>query len=70
MTTTTFDAIRVEHIPEDLRDRRAWVTWRSERQGEGGRLVKPPYDPRTGRMASCSNRATWVSFEEALVALE
>ncbi len=68
MTTTTSDQVRVENIPQVLRDCRGWVTWRAERQG--GRTVKPPYDPRTGRMASCSNRATWASFEEALVALE
>ncbi len=63
MTTAAIDVV---DIPQDLKDRRFWVTWRAERQGD--RTVKPPYNPRTGRMASCGNPATWGSFEEALAA--
>ena len=62
------DGVELENIPQDLRDRPAWVTWRAEHQGK--RMVKPPYDPRTGRMASCSDPATWASFAEALAAVE
>ena len=68
MTTATIDAINAEGIPQGLRDRPSWVTWRSERRGDG--TVKPPYSPRTGQKASCSSPATWASFEEALAALE
>ena len=68
MTTANIDVVEIENIPQVLRDRRAWVTWRAE--GQGGRMVKPPYDPRTGRMASCSDPATWTSFEKALTAVE
>ena len=68
MTTATIARVDIESIPRVLRDRPSWVTWRAERQG--GRMVKPPYSPRTGHRASCSNPATWASFEEALAALE
>ena len=68
MTTATVDLIEAENIPQVLRDRSAWVSWRPERRDE--RMVKPPYDPRTGRMASCSDRATWTTFEQALAAVE
>ena len=68
MTTATIDGIDIENIPQALRDRRAWVTWRAE--GQEGRPVKPPYSPRTGWRASCDDPATWASFDEALAALE
>ena len=67
MKTTTIDAINAEGIPEALRDQRSWVVWRTERQK--GRAVKPPFTPRTGRKASCSDPSTWGTFDEALVAL-
>ena len=67
MSVVVANAIRVETIPKDLRARRSWVTWRSIE--EGGRTVKPPFNPCDGRMASCSNPATWASFDEALAAL-
>ena len=66
MTVVATNAIRVENIPPELRARRAWVTWRYQRQGD--RSVKPPYDPRTGHRASCSDPDTWGSVEEALAA--
>ena len=62
------DVVEIENIPQVLRGRRAWVTWRAE--GQGDRNKKPPYDPRTGRLASCSDPATWASFAEALTAVE
>ena len=60
--------INIENTPQELRDRPSWVTWRS--MEEGGRMVKPPFNPRTGRKASCSDPSTWATFEEALVALQ
>ena len=68
MSVDDGDAIRVEVIPGELRDQRSWVNWRSIE--EGGRTVKPPFNPRTGRRASCSDPATWGSFEEAIAAYQ
>ncbi len=67
MVAVVTDAIRVENIPQELRDQPCWVVWRTEHQG--GRMVKPPYDPSTGRKASCSDPSTWGSFDEARRAL-
>ncbi len=68
MKTTTIDTIRIESIPLELRDQRSWVTWRLEHQG--GRTMKPPFDPRTGHRASCSDPSTWGSFGETLAAYQ
>ena len=68
MKTTTMDTIRIENIPQELRDRKAWVTWRVEHQG--GRTVKPPFNPRTSRKAKSNDPSTWGSFDEALGAYE
>ena len=48
MSVVETDAIRVEMIPGELRDRQCWVVWRSIE--EGGRIVKPPFDPHTGEL--------------------
>ena len=66
MSGVMSNAICVKNIPQELREHGAWVVWRVERQA--GRLVKPPYDPRTGHRASCSDPDTWGSVEEALAA--
>ena len=68
MSIVVANTIRVETVPHALRERPSWVVWRLERQDE--RSVKPPYNPRTGQKASCSARATWGTFDEALGALE
>jgi primase-polymerase (primpol)-like protein len=70
MRTTAIDVVEidVDKIPRDLRNRRAWINWRKERQGK--RVAKPPYDPQSGRLASSSNPTTWASFDEALAAFE
>lgn len=68
MKTTTIDMISIENIPQELRDRRSWVTWRSEDQG--GRTVKPPFNPRTSRKAKSNDPTTWGSFDEATTAYE
>ena len=64
MTVVATDAIRVENIPAELRARQAWVAYRKE----GPKKV--PYNSRTGRRASCSDRATWGSYEEAIAAYQ
>ena len=34
MKTTTIDTINIENIPQELRDERSWVTWRSVEEGD------------------------------------
>jgi putative DNA primase/helicase len=60
-------------IPQELRTRAAWVTWRYEKEGkpvskdtEGA--TKIPYNARTGHKASSTNPNTWTSFADALKA--
>jgi putative DNA primase/helicase len=51
------------HIPEEIRRRRAWCTFKLELVA--GRRTKVPYDPRTGRRARSNDPKTWGTFEEA-----
>lgn len=45
-----------------------WVVWRYEvRKGE---RTKPPYNPKTGRLASSTDSTTWTSYEDAIKAYE
>ena len=64
MSAVANDAIRVENIPSELLDRRAWVAYRRE----GPKKV--PYNPRTGHKASCSDSSTWGTLEEAIAAYQ
>lgn len=50
-----------EQIPVAMRKYRQFICWRLE--GGGSKI---PYNPLTGKLASVSNSATWVSFEEAV----
>jgi putative DNA primase/helicase len=50
-------------IPEEIRRRRAWCTFRFELVD--GRRTKVPYNPRTGRRAKSNDPKTWGTFEEA-----
>ena len=54
-------------IPAELIWRKQWVVWRWEKRN--GKLTKPPYQPN-GSPAKSNDRATWVSFEEAIAAFE
>jgi hypothetical protein len=47
-------------MPPELRNRDAWLVWRSR---------KVPINPRTGQPASPTDSSTWGSFDEALAAL-
>ena len=67
MTVVSTNAIRVENISEELRDQPCWVVWRFEQ--ESGRVVKPPFNPRTGQKAQSDDPSTWGSFDEACQAL-
>ena len=49
-----------EQIPVAMRKYRQFICWRLE----GGSKI--PYNPLTDKLASVSNSATWVSFEEAV----
>jgi putative DNA primase/helicase len=60
--------IIIENIPEELKARRQWVAWKLEHRGS--ELTKVPYDPRSGRRARSNDLMTWVTFEEALAAVE
>lgn len=51
--------------PAELAQRAQWVAWKlTPREGEP-KPTKVPYDARTGRLASTTDRSTWASFEEA-----
>lgn len=50
-------------VPADLIAHRQWVGWR--RQVRGGKQTKPPYNARTGKLASTTDPKTWSTFEEA-----
>ena len=67
-TTATSEALAsrlAAAVPAELRQRAAWVLWRSEERG--GKETKVPYrasDPRRG--ASSTDPATWATVDEAL----
>jgi hypothetical protein len=51
----------LRHIPQ-------WVAW--DYCPKDGKWTKPPFNPRTGRHASVSDRATWGTFDAALAGME
>lgn len=52
-------------IPAEMRVLRQWVCWRHEHRN-GTKPTKIPYNPITAKIASVSDRSTWVDFTEAL----
>jgi len=60
--------VRADNIPNELKRRPQWVAWRLENQND--RLVKVPYSPRTGRLASTTDLLTWGTFDDALAVLD
>ena len=53
-----------------LRARKQWVAWdflwrENPRSPQGGDWTKPPFNPKTGTLASHSNPATWGTYDEA-----
>jgi putative DNA primase/helicase len=60
--------VRFEHIPDALQQYPQWVVWKYARVD--GDVKKPPYSPRTGRLASVRDFSTWGSFQEARSAYE
>jgi putative DNA primase/helicase len=59
--------VRREHIPLELKAKRAWACWRYEQNGRS--WSKPPFNPTTGERAEASISTTWVDFETAYEAL-
>jgi hypothetical protein len=51
-------------IPTELTSRPQWVVWRWEERD--GKPDKPPYNPKTGKLASSTNPTTWTTFEQAM----
>jgi primase-polymerase (primpol)-like protein len=56
----------VEAIPESLRPRRQWVTWRFEERAGDPKLTKVPYNARTGGYAKTTEPSTWSLLNEVL----
>jgi primase-polymerase (primpol)-like protein len=63
MLKETTPAIIAENIPEELRERPQWVTWRYEERD--GKPTKVPYTPHTSFRASAVDSTTWRPFFEA-----
>jgi putative DNA primase/helicase len=51
--------------PAELASRPQWVAWKLQARPGEPKPTKLPYDARTGRLASTTDRATWATFEEA-----
>jgi putative DNA primase/helicase len=66
--TTAISPVLADNIPEDLKRRPQWVTWRLEERNE--KLTKVPFTPGTARRASSTDLMSWRPFEEALAAFE
>lgn len=58
------DRPTVLNIPDELRVRPQWVTWKYENG------TKVPYDAKTGRKASSTDPATWATYEAATAAVK
>src|SRR5436190_11330017 len=65
-------AVKPAGIPEDLKERPCWLTWRYVYMPERGKKPwqKPPMNHRTGAAASTTDPKTWSSFDTALAAYE
>lgn len=50
-------------IPKVLREYCQWVVWKYTEKN--GRMVKMPYDPKSGKAAKVNNPLTWASYSEA-----
>lgn len=57
-------------VPQELRERQQWICWRRGESKDDGRFEKEPIDPRTGRMRGATDQQMWVSFDEAVAAVE
>lgn len=66
--------LKLDSIPEELKSSRRWVRGAlcDVRQPDGSvrRSCKPPFNSRTGELASHSDPATWSSYDETISAHE
>ena len=53
------------NIPDEMKQYPQFVTWRYEGRG-GEKPTKVPYSPRTGRLASVTDRSAWAPFDDAI----
>lgn len=58
-----------DNVPQEMKDTRQWLCWRKIDAG-GGRMGKPPHDPKTGMRVAKNDKSKWVSFEEAIEAVK
>lgn len=54
-------------IPNELKQRPQWVTWRALPGNNGAKPRKMPYDPVRRRNASCDDTATWNRYDDCWV---
>ena len=55
-------------IPDELKARAAWVTWKNTATKPNGKFTKEPFNPRTGKHASSTNPQTWSAYDLAMKA--
>jgi len=55
---------------EELRARDQWVGWKFVMRPGATKATKPPVNPHNGYGASHSNRSTWGSYKQAMMAVE
>lgn len=55
---------------EELRGLKQWVCWKYVKRKGEDKPSKPPYNPKTGRMARADDATTWVTYDEAVAAAE
>ncbi len=60
--------VNFARIPEVLKARHQWVVWTYQMQE--GEIKKPPFNPRTGKLASVTRPDTWGSISDAQKAYE
>jgi primase-polymerase (primpol)-like protein len=59
-----------ENIPRVMRDAKHWLCYRLVDKGEGQRLSKPPYSPKTGIVVDKTDETHWASFHRAYGSVE
>ena len=66
MTHKKLREVTAKNIPDELKQRAQWVTWRAEWDEKKAKWNKPPVNPKTGRNASSTNPVTWGTFQQAI----
>ena len=67
----TFNGDRAFLIPQELRDRAQWITWRYLRRSGDPKPQKVPTDPQTGQnLTGYTKGQGWMAFADAVTAFE